>query len=347
MAGFGARQSGAGEALFQLANELGIGVVTSTNGKSIIDETSLVCAGPLGTFGGTKASHRLLAQADLVLILGASLGAEYTRFRDPDMIRPGSQKLVQVDIDPRNASWVVPVDLPITGDCKDVVEYLLAKKLDASRRRRPAWSGSARSRSATSTTRCCPMTTAPGKVHYADVYNALNRFMTADDLLVTDAGNNSIWCKHVIRCRFPGQFITPGGTGAMGWGAPAAVGVKFACPDKRVTMVAGDGGFMMTQDAVATAVQFNQPITFVVLNNSGLGMVRDNQLDNKVYCDFEYINFVDMARGMGAEGVQVDSSDTFMDALGASHDSNKVTVIEVALDPAAQHHDITDLGPLD
>lgn len=345
LAGFGARQSGAGEALFQLANEVGLGVVTSTNGKSIIDETSAVCAGTMGSYGGTRASHRLLAEADMVLILGASLGADYTRFRDPGMIRPGSQKLVQVDIDPRNASWVVPVDLPITGDCKDVVEYLLAKKLDVSQKEaRMNWIGKLKERNKYDEVRT--FNTAPGKMHYADAYNALNRFMTADDLLVTDAGNNSIWCKHIIRCRYPNHYITPGGTGAMGWGAPAAVGVKFACPDKRVTMVAGDGGFMMTQDAVATAVQFNQPITFVVLNNSGLGMVRDNQINNKVYCDFGYINFSEMARGMGAEAVQVDTSDTFMDALKASHDSGKVTVIEVALDPEARHADATDMDSL-
>ncbi|MCB2228229.1 MAG: thiamine pyrophosphate-binding protein [Desulfarculaceae bacterium] len=345
LAGFGARQSGAGEALFQLCNELGIGVVTSTNGKSIIDETSTVCAGTLGSFGGTKASHRLLAEADLVLMLGASLGADYTRFRDPGMIRPGSQKLVQVDIDPRNASWVVPVDLPITGDCKDVVEYLLAKKLDASQKEaRFEWITQLKARNKYD--EVMSYVTAPGKMHYVDVYNTMNRFMTADDLLVTDAGNNSIWCKHVIRCRFPGNYITPGGTGAMGWGAPAAVGVKFARPDKRVTMIAGDGGFMMTHDAVATAVQFNQPITFVVLNNSGLGMVRDNQIPNKVYCDFEYINFAEMAKGMGAQAMQVGTSDSFMDALKASHDSNKVTVIEVALDPEARHSDATDTGSL-
>lgn len=102
----------------------------------------------------------------------------------------------------------------------------------------------------------------------------------------------------------------------------------------------------MTMDAVATAVQFGLPITFVVLNNSGLGMVRDNQLNNKVYCDFEYIDFAAMARGMGAEGLQVDSTDSFMDALNESHKGRKTVVIEVSLDPEARHADASDMGPL-
>ena len=345
LAGFGARQSRAGESLFKLANLIGAGVVTSTNGKSIIDETSEVCAGTMGSFGGTKASHRLLAEADMILILGASLGADYTRFRDPGMIRPGSQKLVQVDIDPRNASWVVPVDLPITGDVKQVLDCLLSKKLDTSQRQeRLERILSLKARNKYDAV--MSYKTAPGKLHYVDVFNAMNKFMGPDDLMVTDAGNNSIWAKHIIRCRHPYNYITPGGTGAMGWGAPAAVGVKFACPDKRVTMVAGDGGFMMTLDAVATAVQFQQAITFVVLNNAGLGMVRDNQLNNKVYCDFGYINFAQMAQGMGAKAVRVDSADSYLDALNQSHKEPGVTVIEVALDPEARHGDATDMGSL-
>ena len=111
-------------------------------------------------------------------------------------------------------------------------------------------------------------------------------------------------------------------------------------------MIAGDGGFMMTMDAVATAVQYKLPITFVALNNSGLGMVRDNQLNNKVCCDFEYVNFAAMARGMGAEAVAVDSSDGFMDALNESHKDGKTVVIEVSLDPEARHGDATDMEPL-
>ncbi len=345
LAGFGARQSGAGPELLQLAREIGAAVVTSTNAKSIIDETAEVCAGTLGTYGGSKAAHRILARADLMLVLGASLGADYTRFRDPEMIRPGGQTIVQVDIDPLNAGWVVPVDLPLTGDVKEVLAYLLAKGLDTSRRQERMEHLLAL-KTEHAYDEVPPFRGAPGKMHYAEVYHTLNQFMGPDDLLVMDAGNNSIWAKYVMRCRYPGQYITPGGTGAMGWGAPAAVGVQLARPDKRVTMVGGDGGFMMTHDAVATAVQFKQPVTFVVLNNSGLGMVRDNQLANPVYCDFEYVDFAQMARGMGAVAFQVDSPDSFRDALEESHEDGKVCVIEVALDPEARHAQATDTDPL-
>jgi acetolactate synthase-1/2/3 large subunit len=345
VAGFGARQSDAGDGLLRLAQSIGAGIVTSTNAKGMIDETIDVCAGTLSTFGGTKAAHRVLAEADMVLVLGASLGADYTRFRDPGMIRPGSQTIVQVDIDPRNAGWIYPVDLPITGDVLDVVNYLLDKNMDTSARD-TRLQKILNIKTLNKYDEILAYKSAPGTIHYADVFNTTNRFWGPDDLLVMDAGNNSIWSKYVTRCRYPGQYIAPGGTGAMGWGAPAAVGVQFACPDKRVTMIGGDGGFMMTMDAVATAVQFKQPITFVVLNNSGLGMVRDNQISNKVYCDFEYVNFVEMARGMGAEGILADSTDSFMDALNESHKSRKTVVIEVALDPEARHADATDMGPL-
>ena len=346
IAGFGVRQDGgSGGKLLQLARKIGAAVVTSPNGKSVIDETADVCGGTLGTFGGTRAAHRLVAEADMVLVLGASLGADYTRFRDPNLIRPGEQKIAQVDIDPRNSGWVVPVDLPITADAGDVIDDLLDRQWDeAKRQARMGKLGSIKRDNGYDDV--IEFDSSPGTVHYVDIFHAMNRYLQEDDLLVTDAGNNSIWCKHIMRCRTPGQYITPGGTGAMGWGPPAAVGTKMAFPDKRVTMIAGDGGFMMTMDAVATAKQYNLPITFVVLNNSGLGMVRDNQLANKVFCDLDYVDFAAMANSMGAIGVKVDTVGAYLDALSEAHKRASPTVIEVALDPEARHFDAIDSEPL-
>ena len=106
-----------------IAEKTGIAVATSYNGKGVIAETSDVAVGMLGTWGSPTA-NRTVANADLVIMLGASMGGDYTRFRDPEMIRPGDQKLIQVDIDPRNAGWVYPVDLAITGDVKDVISMM-------------------------------------------------------------------------------------------------------------------------------------------------------------------------------------------------------------------------------
>ena len=120
IAGNGVTGVNAGAALQALAEANGIAVATSYNAKGAVAETSEIAVGMLGTWGMPTA-NRAVAEADLVVIVGASMGPDYTRFRDPDLIRPGTQILVQVDVDPRNAGWVYPVDLAITGDAMDVI----------------------------------------------------------------------------------------------------------------------------------------------------------------------------------------------------------------------------------
>ncbi len=133
VAGNGVVMTQSGAALQKLAEAAGIAVVTSYNGKGVIAETSPVAAGMLGTWGHACA-NRTLAAADTIVVLGASLGPDYTRFRDPKLIRPGEQRIVQVDIDPRNAGWVYPVDLAITGDVVDVLAMLDGRDLGAAQR---------------------------------------------------------------------------------------------------------------------------------------------------------------------------------------------------------------------
>src|SRR5690606_18379466 len=108
-------------------------VTTSYNGKGIIDETSDIAAGMLGTWG-SRTANRCLERADLVLVLGASLGPDYLRFRDGKMVNPEQQTWVQVDINPRNAGWVVPVNEAIMADASEFLRELAEHDLGDSRR---------------------------------------------------------------------------------------------------------------------------------------------------------------------------------------------------------------------
>ena len=134
VAGNGVMAANAGAALQALAETSGVAVATSYNAKGVIAETSAIAVGMMGNWGSPTA-NRAVAAADLVVMLGASMGPDYTRFRDPELIRPGDQTLVQIDVDPRNAGWVYPVDLAITGDAADVIAMLDEIGLSAGRRR--------------------------------------------------------------------------------------------------------------------------------------------------------------------------------------------------------------------
>jgi acetolactate synthase-1/2/3 large subunit len=340
IAGNGVMMAGGAERLARLAARTGAAVATSYNGKGVVDEAAPFAVGMLGTWGCPTA-NRAVAAADLVVMLGASMAPDYTRFRDAKMIRPGEQTLVQVDIDPRNAGWVYPVDLAITGDCADVLDMVLAAVPSDKRcKARRAWV--AEIWQATGYDRAPDLPAVPGSIHYTDIVAVLQDFLTPQDLLTLDAGSNRIWVTNALRVRTPGQLIVPGGIGGMGWGAPAAAAAKLVHPDKRVTCLAGDGGFAMTVPVLATCVQENLPITVIVANNQGLGMVRDNLGNKRIAVEFGDLEFARIAEGFGCKGMRVDSRSGLADALRAAHKHGGPVVIDAKVDPAASHRPASD-----
>ncbi len=344
VAGNGVVSAGAGPALQDLATGAGVMVVTSYNGKGAVVETAEICGGMLGTWGHA-AANRVLAAADLVVMLGASMGPDYTRFRDPDLIRPGDQTLVQVDLDPRHAGWVYPVDLAITGDVADVLALLAERGLSGARAEARLAAGQAIKR-AHGYFALPDLPAAQGSVHHTDVVRGLQALLGPDDLLTLDAGAQRIWATYGLRMPRPGRLLVPGGTGMMGWGPPAAAAAKMAEPGRRVTCLAGDGGFMMTVQVLPTAVQRDLDVVFLVSNNAGLGMVRDNLGDKRLAVDFNDVDFATVAQGMGARGLTVTHRDEIATALDEAHRMGGPVVIDVKVDPEAGHHEAVDNAPL-
>ena len=344
VAGNGVNTAGAGEKLQALAEAAGVMVVTSYNGKGVIAETSDICAGMLGTWGH-KAANRVLASADLVLMLGASMGPDYTRFRDPGLIRPGDQTLVQVDIDPRNAGWVYPVDMAVTGDVGDVLTMLAEIGLSVDNAGERIEAGVALKKHH-GYYELPDLPSAQGTVHHSDVVRGLQDFLGPDDLVAFDAGAQRIWATFGLRMPYPGQLMVPGGTGVMGWAPPAATAAKLVGPEKRVTSLVGDGGMMMTVQTIATAVQQELDVVYLVSNNSGLGMVRDNLGEKRIAVDFNDIDFAKVSEGMGAKGMSVYHPDEVRNALEEAHKMGGPVVIDIKVDPDASHAEACDNGPL-
>ena len=344
IAGNGVFSSRCGPELEALVKRVGGGIVTSYNAKGVVDETSDVCAGMLGTWGNPTA-NRVTQAADLLIILGASMGPDYTRFRDPEMVRPGDQKIVQVDIDPLNAGWVYPVDLPITANVKDVVELLNKRNLNTgSRIERLNRVAEIKRNTGYDNP---PRLSAMGEtIHFTDIIAVLQNFLTAEDILTLDAGDNRIWATHGLRIHHSNQLLVPGGVGGMGWGGPAAATAKLVHPEKRVTCLAGDGGFLMTADVIASCSQHGLPVTFIVANNKGLGMVRDNLGPKRIAVDFGEVDFAKVGEGMGAKGFRVNSPGGLADALREAHKFEQPVVIDVAVDPGASHRQATDSDSL-
>ena len=319
-------------------------VTTSYNGKGVIAETSEVCAGMLGTWGHA-AANRVLAQADLVVMLGASMGPDYTRFRDPELIRPGDQTLVQIDVDPRNAGWVYPVDMAVTGDVGDVLAMLAEIGLSGENAKARTAQGMAIKKK-NKYFELPDLPSAQGTVHHTDVVRGLQDFLGPEDLVALDAGAQRIWATFGLRMPYPGQLMVPGGTGVMGWSPPAATAAKIVRPERRVTSLVGDGGMMMTVQTLPTAVQQELDVVYMVSNNSGLGMVRDNLGDKRIAVDFNEIDFAKVSEGMGAKGLTVYHPGDIRDALEEAHKMGGPVVVDVKVDPEASHAEACDNDPI-
>ena len=111
---------------------------------------------------------------------------------------------------------------------------------------------------------------------------------------------------HFYQAQQPKTFFCPGGLAGMGWAVPAALGLKIAQPGRPVLGVAGDGGFMMSVYAIATAVQYELPVVWLVMNDSSLGMVRQHQKDRLTASEFGAFDHARIAQGFGADGLRVE-----------------------------------------
>ena len=336
IAGNGVHVAGAHSALQQLAEKLAIPVATSYKGKSAISEDHPLALGMVGTYG-QETANRAVGDSDTILVVGALLRSQETVGERPDIFDPNKQRIIQIDIDERNAGWSFPVELGLIGDAKVILEQMVeasnVASLDNSKRQ--PWADSMPSRREAGGYHDQPeMHEESSPVKPQRLISQLQATMDPSTIYTLDAGNNRTWMAHLYRAQTANTFYSPGGTAGMGWALPAAVGLKLVYPDQPVVAVTGDGGYMMVVNAISTAVQYELPIICVVFNNNTLGMVNDHQPEgHKIASEFHPTNNATVAEGMGAWGVQVNDSKDIPDALRAAQASGKPAVIDVIVDP--------------
>ena len=343
IAGNGVHVARAHDELQQLAEQWGMPVATSYKGKSAISEDHQLSLGMVGTYG-QEAANKAVGDADTVLVIGALLRSQETVGERPDIFNPARQRIIQIDIDERNAGWSFPVEIGLIGDAKAILEQLVeASKAAApgNASNRSEWTESMQTRRDAAGFHDQPeMHEDSSPVKPQRLIAQLQATMSADTIYALDAGNNRTWMAHLYRAQQANTFYSPGGTAGMGWALPAAVGLKLVYPDQPVVCISGDGGYMMTVNAISTAVQYDLPIICVVFNNGTLGMVNDHQpVGHKIASEFYPTNNAAVAEGMGAWGIQINDSKDLPDALRAAQASGKTAVIDVIIDPGPSPDD--------
>ena len=336
VAGNGVHVAKAHRQLQELAELWQAPVVTSYKGKSALAETHPLSLGMVGVYG-QDAANRLVGEADAVLVIGAKLTPQDTVRERPDVFNPLRQRIIQIDIDERNAGWTFPIDLGLVGDAGAIMNQLLDASKDAaesSKSKRQAWAGGIDEVKRQMAFYDDPeMHRDSSPVTPQRLVALLQQTLDPSTVFSLDAGNNRTWMAHLYQSRQANTFFCPGGTAGMGWGLPAAVALKLVYPDRPVACVTGDGGYMMTVNALSTAMQYNLPILCVVFNDNALGMVLDHQPPGKtIASEFVDTDNAAVARGFGAFGVQVNDSRDLPQALRDATASGLPAVVAVVID---------------
>ncbi len=313
LAGHGVVLTQAFAELRGLAERLEIPLATTLLGISAFPESHPLSLGMAGMHG-TPQANRAIQACDVLLAVGTRFDDRLTG--DPEAFAPRA-RIVHLDIDPAEIGKNVRVDVPLVGDAQKILSALLPLAEPA---RHPQWISEIEAwRGEFSWDE--PLQD-PDRVRPQYVIHELRRATGGEVLVVSDVGQNQMWEAQYFQHVRPGSLITSGGLGTMGFALPAAIGAQVGQPDQLVWVVAGDGGFQMTLQELATVVQERLPIKIAIINNSYLGLVRQWQ---ELFFDRNYSataiagpDFAQLARAYGIQGLTVRSREEVRPAITAA-----------------------------
>jgi acetolactate synthase-1/2/3 large subunit len=306
-AGGGILKARAAGALRELAERMQIPVVTTLMARGAFPDDHELCLGMPGMHGNYTAITAM-QESDLLIALG-------TRFDDRVTGRVGAfapdAKVIHVDIDPAELGKIRQPDVPIVGDCNQVITEIV-KALDTAevpdltewRSRISGWQER------------YPLHYDPhvegDALKPQQVLEVLRDSAPDGTILVSGVGQHQMWASQYWRFNEPYTWVNSGGLGTMGFSVPAAIGAKVGRPDRRVWAVDGDGCFQMTAQELVTASSERIPIKVAILNNAYLGMVRQwqemfyEERYSEVYLSPDLPDYVKWAEAMGCVAFRVE-----------------------------------------
>ncbi|MBP1709828.1 MAG: ilvB-2 [Deltaproteobacteria bacterium] len=306
MTGGGVILGKASDELTLLARKYEIPVTGTLMGLGSFPGTDPLWLGMLGMHG-TYYANMAVSHCDFMLAVGVRFDDRVTGSIETFA---SNAKIVHIDIDPSSINKNVTIDLPIIGDTKATLKDIL-RFLEEHHYTQDAGSRAEWLRELAEWREKVPLSYCQNgeviKPQY--VIEKLQKLTKGDVLITTDVGQHQMWTAQFFNFDRPNTFVSSGGLGTMGFGLPAAIGVKCAFPDRQVVAIAGDGSIQMNIQELATAAQYNIAVKVVLLNNEFLGMPRQWQemFYNKRYShtDMTYApDFVKLAEAFGVIGLR-------------------------------------------
>lgn len=330
--GGGVKASGATEILREIVNFTQIPAVETFNARGTLGVDNPQLISMVGMHG-SYAANMAMSESDLLISFGPRFDdrvtgklSEFARYA----------KIIHVDIDPSSIGKLVDVDFPIVGDLKMVLEEmkpLIESKVEANNY--TAWRETVARFDDLHPLSYDDSVTNGLKPQWC--IERLGQLLGDDANISTDVGQHQMWTAQFYPFTRDRQFISSGGLGTMGFGFPAAMGVKRAQPEKVSVNISGDGSILMNIQELMTAVIYKLPVINVVLNNNYLGMVRQWQTlfydDRKSETDLSMQpDFVKVAESFGGIGYRVTTKEEFDAAIKDAVEKNIVAIVEVVVD---------------
>lgn len=335
LSGGGVISAGASAELFKLVEKCQFPVVHTLMGLGGFPDGHDQSIGLSGMHGWPTANHAV-HDADVVIAVGTRLSDRLTGNRDR---YAHDKRIIHIDVDPAEIAKNVSTDIGIAGDIRTILGLLTVdvepNDITAWWDEIHAWQDKFRYRY------------PEGKLTVPWAMRQISN-LTLDKpcIYVTDVGQHQMWAAQHIVVNHPRTWLTSGGLGAMGFSLPAALGAQIARPDKRVIHIAGDGGMRMTGNELYTIASLKLPIISVVVDNNGLGMIRQLQkvFYNDRYCACRFthpMDFAMYANSFGIDSVTVSTQEEFLSAMkeALAEERPRVIVIRVEedfVDPMAK-----------
>ena len=333
-AGGGVILSQASQEITRLAKIADIPVTASLMGLGAFPGSDPLWLGMLGMHGTFRANMSI-GHCDLMIAAGVRFDDRVTG--NIEKFAPEA-KIVQIDIDPTSIHKNIEVQCPIVGDCKAALEGIIqlmeSQNPDEFKNDRQKWLDRIEEWKSTTPLK---YEQDSGVIKPQFVIEKLYELTKGDAIITTEVGQNQMWAAQYYHFNEPNHLITSGGLGVMGFGLPAAIGAKAACPDKLVVDVAGDGSIQMNIQELMTAIESKIDVKIVILNNQYLGMVRQWQelFYDKVYSSTNMENapdFVKLAEAYGAKGLRCTRPDEVESVLSEGINSEGTVIMEFAVE---------------
>ncbi|MCW8084221.1 thiamine pyrophosphate-binding protein [Sabulicella glaciei] len=348
IAGQGVLLGKASEALVAFAERTRIPVVTSPNGKGAIPDRHELAFGAIGR-NGAYAANDATRNADVILAIGFSFDDRATSaWLDGYTLSVPPSRLIQIDIDPSEIGRNYPAEFGILGDAKaslDLLAEMAEGRIGGGRDSLASWLGRLEKGRAvwreyqSGLAESDQMPLRPERL-----MRALSRAVPEDAVVASDVGVHHNWIIQLMDTLRPRHLIHSWGFAAMGFATSGILGAKLAAPDRPCVAVVGDGSFLMTPHAMATAVEYEIPVVWVVWNNHGYGSIRDIQHGmfggRELATAFEIQrsgesyspDFAMMAKSFGVPSHRVTHADEVEDAIGTAIKANRPYLVEVPVD---------------